>query len=126
MIRKALGTLIRRTAVTATTKRTIGRFAVRMSTMIGPAKSASRIVAIGPRMKIRRASGRTTLPRVVRLPQDRLSAVTCPRPRANGLAELGLGPRRASVGSTLTVPSLLVDPTHDGIERGHHRHRVGD
>src|SRR5689334_22698923 len=109
MIRKALGTLIRRTAVTATTKRTIGRFAVRMSTTIGPAKRAMRIVAIGARIRKTRASGSTTFPSGVRLRRLRATAAVMRRPR-----------------STLRAGRSLVDSAHDRVEAGHDGHRVGD
>src|SRR5829696_8076634 len=107
MIRKAVGTLIRSTTVTATTNRTIGRLAVRTLTMIGPAKSARRIVAIGARISRTRTSGRTTMPSGVRLRRLRATAVMpAPRDRTKGAS--------------------LVDAAHDRIEAGHHGHRVGD
>src|SRR5215207_2377600 len=96
MIRNAVGTLIRSTTVTATTNRTIGRLAVRTSTMIGPAKSARRIVAIGARISRTRTSGRTTLPSGVRLRRLRATAVM---PNAADVA------RGAARGDSLVDPS---------------------
>src|SRR4029079_12283130 len=96
MIRNALGTLISRTAVAATTNRTSQRFAPRKSTSGLPAMTTRRT---SPRLRSARSgtSVKTILPASVRRPQERATAVT-----------------------------LLVHAAHDRVEGGHDRHRVGD
>src|SRR3954451_12299601 len=140
MIRKAAGMLNRRTPVTATTNRTMPRFAFSTSSSSGPTNTASRIVATGATTSTSSISGRITLPRTVMLPQARLSAVIA-RPRDRARARRAQGARehvsertracvseaaQAATPATAVGGRSLVDAAHDGIEARHHRHRVGD
>src|SRR5215207_3312660 len=111
MIRNAAGMLNSRTPVTATTNRTMSRFALRTSSTSGPTNSASRIVTTGATTRTSSISGRTTLPRAVMLPQARFSAVMRSPPLAPAL---------------WSRSGSLVHAAHDGIKGGHHGHRVGD
>ena len=97
MIRKAVGMVITRSAVAASTKRTRGRFAPRKSSS-GPSSSATATVRTAP------TTSRTgTSTRIAREPSD----------------------RRSQYALITTRPSL-VHAAHDRVEGGHDRHRVGD
>ena len=69
MIRNAVGTVISRTIVTATTKRTIGRFAARMS-MIGSPNSTMPATSATVASSNSGTTVNTILPGSVSLPQD--------------------------------------------------------
>src|SRR6185503_2762335 len=98
MIRKAVGTVISSTMVTATTNRTIGRLFARRSTMVGPRMATTATSAIS----VATSTGttvKTTLPGKVSLDQER--------------------PMTVMLGS-------LVDAAHDRVQAGHDGHRVRD
>src|SRR6478672_2568180 len=108
MIRKAVGTVIRRITVTATTNRTIGRLAARMSTTVGPRMAIAATATTVPTI----SNGTTvkmTLPGKVSRFQDLPTTVM-----SSCLARAGLCRRS------------LVDAAHDRVEARHDRHRVGD
>src|SRR3954451_11560034 len=111
MIRKAAGMLNRRTPVTATTNRTMPRFAFSTSSSSGPTNTASRIVAIGATTSTSSISGRISLPRTVMLPQARLSAVM---------------PESSRDRARVARARSLVHAAHHRVERGHDGHRVRD
>src|SRR5688572_3832402 len=105
MIRKAVGIVISRMIVTATTKRTIGKFATRISMIGSPRSTITATSATVSRM----SSGttvNTTLPGSVSRSQLRPMTVM-----ASCLARQWMS---------------FIDAAHDRIEAGHDGHRVGD
>src|SRR6266542_5289526 len=156
MITKAVGTLMSRTAVAATTNRTIGRLAASTSTIAPPYRLTTTTSGTNSASRIGRPR-KITLPVIVsRLHVRPTAAVTAPaldgqcrRCRLRTLAH-DLGPMaRGSVASSLggrmatrrrgcqdplagawatTRPRRpsFVDSAHDRIQRRHDRHRVRD
>src|SRR4051794_10221290 len=106
MIRNADGTLMRSTAVAATTNRTSQMLAARKSTIGLP---ATRTTSSSPTVSRNRTgmTVKTIFPASVSRPHDRATAVIQPALDR---------PWRGS----------LVDAAHDRVEGRHHRHRVGD
>src|SRR5258706_7348483 len=103
MIRKAVGTLIRRTAVAATRSGTSHRFVARKSRMPPP---NSTMTTIRPTVRTARIGStvKITLPARVRRPQVRVIAVM----------------------RCVLAPTSLIYSAHDGVEGGHDGHGVGD
>src|SRR3954447_5481584 len=121
MITNAMGGVRSSTTVAASRKRTMGRFAARTSTSTGPTNTASRTVTSGPRTRTMNASGRMTLPKIVRLFQARPTAII-------ELPHRGQRARVVEMAAAEGPPAArsLVDTAHDRIEARHDRHRVGD
>src|SRR3979409_4314 len=124
MIRKAVGTVMSRIAVTATTNRTRGRFAPRKSRMFPP--NATRTMTSGTRSAARTAIVTTRIrpTRVRWLPVRPSTAVMYPSLGPKASRSSGSDHSEAAHGRT--VAGSLVHATHDRVERGHHGHRVGD
>src|SRR3954468_6917947 len=119
MIRKAVGTLISRTAVAATMNRTSHRFAARKSTIGFPNRTTTRTRPTVRSSRIGMTVNRI-FPASVRRLQDRATAVTRPcslvdvlGPMASRGSALDLGDREADRGGG--VPRSLVDSTHDRV-----------
>src|SRR4051812_28887170 len=106
MIRNAVGTVISRMTVAATTNRTIGRFAARVSIASCPNAVIRMISAAIPTTSSGTRMNRNFPGRVSRF-QPRETTVI-----ANDLAHWAYG--------------SLIYPAHDRIERGHDCHGVGD
>src|SRR3954471_2761236 len=145
MIRNAVGTVISRTIVTATTKRTIGRLCANRSTTGPPSSTIPTTSAI----VITSSNGtavKRTFPGSVSLDQDFPTTVTASRLAwrrtspgegagedrerahskvrerpADPATHAGAVPRRADEATR----SLIHSP-HDRIQAGHDRHRVRD
>src|SRR5215207_2338514 len=108
MIRKAVGMLIRSTAVAATTNRTSHRLVARKSTIPLPKRMTTRSSPIPSTRRIG-TSVKIILPARVSRPHVRAAAV--------------IGTESPFQRRPL---SSLVNPAHDRIEGGHDGHRVGD
>src|ERR687890_632339 len=108
MIRNAVGTLISRTAVAATTNRTSQRFVARKSTMPAPNRIT---IASRPIVRTSRIGTivKTTFPASVKRLHERATAVI-----------------RIASPSQRRPLSSLINPAHDRVEGCHDRHRVGD
>src|SRR5688500_17033193 len=140
MMMNAVGTLISRIAVAATTNRTRSRFETMKSRIAPPKRTTTRTSpsvstsSIGTSVKI-------NFPASVSRLHERATAVTagCPspglgapsrrRPRAGPRAHSDVRERsRAAGNARIARPgrASLVDAAHDGVEAGHDRHRVGD
>src|SRR6266702_2557683 len=131
MIRKAVGMLIRSTAVAATTNRTSHRFAARKSTTGLPRTAITTMSPIVSTSRIGMIV-KTIFPASVRRDQDLATAVTTPvldgrsvrcrlrglpHARSNALARLLAG----AFGSARPCRAWsLIDSAHDGVEAGHH------
>src|SRR6478672_651817 len=147
MIRKAVGTVIRRITVTATTNRTIGRLAARMSRTVGPriaiAMTATTVTTISNGTTVKMTFpgnvnrfqllpttviGRSSIRRAVGQPMRALPGPPL-RPRTLGCAR-ALAPRRLrpgpSDGALGSSTGSFVDAAHDRVEARHDRHRVSD
>src|SRR5687768_9015100 len=98
MIRNAVGMVISRMIVTATTNRTIGRFATRISRIGSPRSTITATSATVARIN-NGTIVNTILPGSVNRPQLRPMTV---------------------------IWRSLVHAAHDRIKAGHHRHGVGD
>src|SRR5258706_8163644 len=136
MTRNALGTLIRSTAVTATTTRPSHMLAARKSTTGLPATTTSttsppvRTARIGTTVKM-------IFPARVNRPKERATAVTGRAPggrcgrwrlRARAHAHPSALARvlAGALASTRPARASFVHPSHDRVEARHHRHGVGD
>src|SRR6478736_7828050 len=107
MIRNAVGTVIRRMIVTATTNRTIGMLAARRSTICAPSRAMTTISG----MVSASSSGtavNTTFPGSV----SRFHPLE--------ITVMQRTPQRVALGGS------LIHAPHDGIQRGHDGHGVGD